>query len=86
MTLPTVVTSAGLTPQSPATLLSLLITGVSANNPGYTATLPGTLIEDVSSTEVAGLAQMDSARVDAVAAVTPYGINAYMITQLGAQF
>lgn len=86
MTLPTVVTSSGLQPQTPTALRAQLIQGVTNTNPGYTADLPGLLIEDVSSTEVFGLAQMDSSRVDAVNSVTPYGVNAFVLAQLGAQF
>lgn len=83
MTLPTVITTQGLQPQSPASLLAQLLALVSATVPGYTANLPGSLIEDVSSTQVAGLSLLDSARVDAVNSLTPFGANAFLLNQLG---
>ena len=84
--LPTVMTASGLQPQTPASLLSQLLTSVQAQAPGYTAVLPGSLIEDVSSTAVAGIALCDSARVELVNSMTPYGANAFILTQLGQQF
>ena len=81
--LPTIMTTAGLQPQLPATLLAQLIAAVAAVVPGYTATLPASLIEDVSSTEVAAIALMDSFRVELVNSLTPYGANAFLLNQLG---
>jgi len=68
----------------PATLQAALIAGVSATNPGYTASLPGSLIEDISSTDVGAMTVVDQARVDAVSNVTPYGSNAYTLAAQGA--
>lgn len=84
--LPTVVTSTGLQPQSATALLSQLITNVAATNPGYTANLPGSLIEDISSTDVGALTLIDSARVEAVNSLTPYGANNFLLTQLGNMY
>lgn len=81
--IPLIMTSAGPQPTPPATLRASLIAQVVQTNPGYTANLPGSLIEDVSSTEVAGLAMMDSARVEAVNDVTPAGANDFVLFQLG---
>lgn len=81
--LPTVVTRSGLQPQSPASLRAQLIAAVAATTPGYTANLPGSLIEDISSTDVAAIALCDSARVEAVNSLTPYGANAFTLSQLG---
>lgn len=86
MTLPIVITKAGLQPQTPAALLSKLLAAVSAINPGYTANLPGGLIEDISSTDVYAIAQCDSAMVDLVNSLTPYGINESLLTQLGSVY
>ncbi len=83
MSLPTVITTQGLQPQSPASLLAQLIAMVAAEVPGYTANLPASLIEDVSSTEVAGIALCDSARVELVNSLTPYGANEFILNQLG---
>ena len=84
--LPTVLTIAGLQPQSPATLRAELLASVAATNPGYTANLPGSLIEDVSSTEVGGLSLIDSFRVETVNSMTPFGANAFILNQLGAVY
>ena len=81
--IPVVVTSAGAQPTPPATLLANLIAAVSATVPGYTANLPLSLIEDVSSTEVGGLAVCDTARVETINSLTPYGANDFMLAQLG---
>lgn len=83
MTLPTVITKAGLQPQSPADLLAQLIAGVAAIVPGYTASLPGSLIEDISQTDVGAIALCDSARVELVNSLTPYGANEFLLNQLG---
>jgi Baseplate J-like protein len=82
-TLPTVITDAGLQPQSPASLRSQLLASVAAVNPGYTANLPGSLIEDIASTDVGALVIVDSARVETVNSLTPFGANAFLLNQLG---
>jgi hypothetical protein len=75
--------TSGPTTTPPATLNADLIAGVAAIVPDYTANLPGLLIEDVSSTATGALVAIDQARVDAVASVTPYGANAYILAQQG---
>jgi hypothetical protein len=82
-TVPLVMTASGPVPTPPATLQQTLIANVAATNPDYTANLPGSLIEDISSTDVGALTLIDQARVDAVNAVTPYGANAYVLAQQG---
>ena len=82
-TFPVVMTSAGLQPTSPITIRQALIDRVAATNPGYTANLPGSLIEDISSTDVAAIALADAARVELVNSLTPYGANDYLLRQLG---
>lgn len=81
--LPTVMTKAGLQPQSPASLLEQLLESVASTNPGYTANLPGSLIEDVSSTDVGALVICDAARVELVNSLTPYAANPFLLNQLG---
>lgn len=80
---PVVITSDGLQPQSPATILAALLAAVAATNPGYTANLPASLIEDISSTDVAAIVLCDAAKVEAVNSLTPYGANAFVLSQLG---
>lgn len=81
--LPVVITSSGAQLTPPATLLATLLASVSATNPGYTANLPGSLIEDISSTDVGALTICDSARVETINSLTPLGANAFLLAQLG---
>lgn len=83
MTLPVVMTASGPVPNSPAALNSDLIATVQAENAGFTANLPGLLLEDLTSTGTAMLSQMDQARVDAINSITPYGANAFILAQQG---
>jgi hypothetical protein len=78
-------TAAGPAVTPPATLYQNLINYVASQVPGYTANLPASLIDDISGTDVGALITIDQARVDAINAVTPYGANAFILAQLGAQ-
>ena len=82
---PIVIDSTGLVPQAPSSISSQLIANISASNPGYTANLPGSLIEDLSSTAVAAISQCNQAQVDLVNSLTPYGANVPLLTALGNQ-
>jgi hypothetical protein len=84
--LPLLFTSTGPVATPPATLQQALIALVAATNPGYTASLPGSLIEDISSTDVGAMVTIDQARVDAVNSVSPYAANAYVLAQMGQQY
>ncbi len=83
---PLVMGASGPVPTPPLALQTTLLTKVAATNPGYTANLPGSLVEDISSTDVGAMTVIDQARVDAVNSVTPYGANAFILAQLGQQF
>jgi hypothetical protein len=76
-------TDQGLQPAAPADLRASLISLVAAIVPDYTANLPGSLIEDISSTDTFALVESDSFLVDLVNSVTPYGANAFLLNQLG---
>lgn len=80
---PIVMTPQGLQPQAPASLQAQLLAAVAATNPGYTPTLPGSLIEDISSTDVAALSLIDQAKVELVNSLTPNGANLFLLQQLG---
>jgi hypothetical protein len=80
---PIVVTAAGAQPQAPGAILAQLLALVAAKVPGYTANLPASLIEDISSTEVAGISLADTAAVDLINSLTPYGANLFLLIQLG---
>jgi hypothetical protein len=80
---PIVITSTGLQPQAPSSIQQKLVTNVAATNPGYTANLPASLIEDISSTEVGGIVLCDQAKVELINSLTPNGANEFLLTQLG---
>lgn len=82
--IPTIMTAAGLQPMAPADLRARLVSLVAASNPGYTSDLPGTLIEDIASTDVAALAQCDQMRVALINALTPHDANDFLLAKLGA--
>src|SRR5208337_1611673 len=81
--LPTVLPLTGEQPLPPAFIQQTLLAEVAATNPGYTAQLPGLLIEDISSTAVGALIACDTAYVDLINSVTPYGANEFVLNQLG---
>jgi hypothetical protein len=81
--IPIVMTPAGAQPISPADLRDMIIALVTATNPGYTATLPGSMIDDICGTDVAALALIDSAMVELIDSLTPYGANLFILNQLG---
>ncbi len=77
------ITEAGAIPTPPATLNALIIENVSAIVPDYTANLPGTLIEDLSSTVTAAAVQIDQARVDAINSLAEPTMSPYVLNQIG---
>ena len=84
--IPTIVTAAGLLPTPPALLRSTIEQSVTATNPGYTADLPSSLIEDILSTDVGAVTECDSAKVETVNSLDPYAANDFLLNQLGQQF
>lgn len=80
---PVVITSAGLQPVQPTSFLSQLLAYVASKRPGYTGDLPASLVEDISSTDIAAVALIDQARVDLVNSLTPAGANNFLLDQLG---
>lgn len=81
--IPVTVTASGAQPTPPATLRANLVASVAAQNPGYTANLPGALIEDIASTEVASLAVCDSAVVETINSISPLSANVFTLLELG---
>ena len=73
----------GAVPTAPLELRNQLIELAIAANPGLTTNLPGTLIEDIASTDVGALTLIDQARVEAINSVSPLGANLFMLNQLG---
>lgn len=80
---PVVLMAAGATPQDPASILAQLLSYVASVEPGYTANLPGSLVEDISSTDVGAVVLIDRARVELLNSLTPAGANAFLLNQLG---
>lgn len=79
---PIVVTANGVQPQDPSDLRAQLVARVAVTNPGYTDNLPGSMIEDIASTDVAAMALMDSAWVELVNSLTPDGANQFLLIRL----
>jgi len=77
------VTAQGAQPTPPATLLTQLIAGGLASNPGYTANLPASLVEDISSTDVGALVVMDTAAVETINSISPFTANPFILSELG---
>ena len=84
--IPIVANASGYVPQSPTTLNALLISNVTAIDPGYTANLPGSLVEDISSTDTYALLQCDSSVAELVNSITPFGANPYILNQLATVY
>ena len=83
---PLLIGNQGAVAATPQALQTLLLALVSAQDPDYTANLPGILIEDISSTDVAAMAQIDQARVDSVNCMTPYAASPYVLAQMGQTY
>lgn len=83
MALEITVTKAGAQPTSPAEVNANLIATVESVVPGYTADLPGSLIEDISSTDTYAIVQCDQAAVDTINSLTPYGANDFLLAEQG---
>lgn len=83
---PLIMTTAGPQPTPPTTLRQAIEQAVAAVVPDYTANLPGTLIEDLLSTDMGAVVTIDQARVDAINNAIPITAAPYFLYQLGAQF
>lgn len=80
---PVTISAAGAVPILPPQLRAILVAQIKAVVPGYTDNLPGSLIEDISSTVVYALSLTDSARIELLNSLTPQGANAFVLNQLG---
>ena len=81
--IPVVLSSVGAVPTPPATLRADLVNAILAINPGFTANIPMSLVEDFVSTGTGNMAVMDTARIEAINSITPYGANNFVLAQLG---
>ncbi|HIB9044485.1 TPA: ubiquitin-activating E1 FCCH domain-containing protein, partial [Citrobacter braakii] len=78
-------TAAGPVPQTPESLREQLVSLALQLSPGITTELPGSLIEDIVSTDVGALLICDQARVDLINSVGPLKANLYMLNLLAQQ-
>ena len=83
MSLPLIMLKSGPQPQSVTDLNAQIISLAAQLNPGLTANLPGSLIEDIASTDTAALSLIDQAQVELLNSITPYGANLFLLNQLG---
>lgn len=74
----------GALPTPPQTLRDELVAYVAADVPDYTANLPGTLIEDVASTDVGALVVCDNAYVELINSISPVNSNLFILNQQAA--
>ena len=77
------ISASGATGNTLQEIQSEIIAGATALSPGLTANLPGTLIEDISSTDTAAVFLCQQAQIETIASVSPYAANEYILTQLG---
>ncbi|MFE4125343.1 ubiquitin-activating E1 FCCH domain-containing protein [Kosakonia sp. YIM B13605] len=75
----------GPVPKTSEELRSQLVTQATALSPGLTTDLPGSLIEDIVSTDVGALIICDQIRVDLINSVGPLKANQYMLNLLAQQ-
>lgn len=80
---PVVITQAGLQPQDPSDIRAQIVAAVQVAAPGATTDLPGSMVEDIVSTDVAAVALCDQEKVEAVNSLTPLGANEFTLGQLG---
>ena len=77
------ITTAGAVPATPTELRDAELANAIALSPGLTANLPGSLIEDLSSTAAGALVVQEAAYVDLVNSISPYSANKFILLQLG---
>ena len=83
MTVPINIGPSGAIPRLPQDILDQLLASVTALNPGYTGTLPGSLIRDISTTDVAAIAQCDADLIEFINAVGAANANPFILNMLG---
>ncbi|MEQ9902578.1 ubiquitin-activating E1 FCCH domain-containing protein [Pectobacterium aroidearum] len=77
--------AAGPVPKTAEELRSQLVSIATSLSPGLTADLPGSLIEDIASTDVGALLVCDQIRVDLINSVGPLKANVFMLNLLAQQ-
>ncbi len=77
--IPIVMGPEGRIPTPPADLRAQLVALATTYDPDLTANLPGTLIEDIASTDTGALVLCDQAVSDIINSLTPYGANEFVL-------
>lgn len=77
------ITSAGATPLTASALNTELVAEAVILSPGLTTTLPGSLIEDLSSTATGALVVQDQSATDLINSISPLTANEVIVYQLG---
>ena len=83
MTVSITISPSGAVGQTLQEINTDIIASATALSPGLVANLPGTLIEDISSTDTAAVFLCQQAQIETIASVSPYAANEYILTQLG---
>lgn len=83
---PVSIDSSGPRPTDPNTLRTEITAYAQAESPGISTDLPGTLIEDIASTEVGGAVVIDQARVDTLNGCSPNAANLFLLALLAQQY
>lgn len=79
-----VLLNSGIEPTDPTTLRANLVDLATQLSPGLTTELPGTLLSNIASTTIGALAQIDSAKVEAVNSVSPLNAPSTMLDDFGS--
>lgn len=77
--------SSGPVPKTSTELRALVVANAEAQAPGITTELPGSLVDDMVSTEVGGLLVCDQARVDLLNGVGALSANEFLLNLLAQQ-
>ncbi|QCE32954.1 hypothetical protein FAI41_04720 [Acetobacteraceae bacterium] len=80
-----VIADSGIHTTDPTILRQNLVNLAEKLAPGVATDLPGTLVEDMASTSVGALAQMDAAKVEMFGSFSPLTMNSQFLNVYGAQ-
>ena len=79
----TTLQNSGVQPTAPQTLRDQLVQLATQLSPGVTTNLPGSLVEDMASTAIGALAQIDQAKVDTINSVSPLNATPSLLDEFG---
>lgn len=79
----TTLQNSGVQPTAPQVLRDQLVQLATQLSPGVTTNLPGSLVEDMASTAIGALAQIDQAKVDYINSVSPLNATPSLLDEFG---